>query len=352
MITLSQLTATLDATHQTYAQMALSDGMSVVVTQRGARIFGPFLSDGTPLCWINPALASAEGFRSFIEAGDWNLGGERVWIAPEIQFNVPDRARFWETHRIVPQMDPGSWHMTDGAGRVTLESEMSLDAYNLVSGRLDVNIRHAITTLVPDPLRSTKHAALTDGIAYAGISRTVALAIDEPGDILCESWCLIQLNPGGILYIPVTTPEVQATPYFGDPAQDALAAVDGALRIRLTGQRQYKMGYKAAYMTGRMGYLHTLPDGRGFLLIRNFFNNPSSIYCEEPDNQPGVNGHSVHVYNDGGQYGANGEMECNGRTIGGATGRSQTHDEFIHWAYVGDVQRLKQVGRVLLGTPL
>ena len=90
MITLSQLISTLDATHGTYAHMALSGGMSVVVTQRGARIFGPFLSDGTPLCWINPALADEASFQDFIASGDWNLGGERVWIAPEIENLVSD----------------------------------------------------------------------------------------------------------------------------------------------------------------------------------------------------------------------------------------------------------------------
>jgi hypothetical protein len=349
MVTLSQLTTTLAATQQTYIHLPLSNAMSVIITQRGARILGPFLSDGTPLCWINPALADAEHFQAFMEAGDWNMGGERVWIAPEIQFNVPDRGRFWQTHRIVPQMDPGNYHLTSDLRRVTLESQMSLNAYNLATGKLNIDVRHVITSLVPDPLRSTRHSVLVDDVAYGGLSRIVSLNITETSDIQCESWCLIQLNPGGILHIPVTGEEVQATTYFGDPAPEALIANHGALHIHLTGQQQYKLGYKAVHLTGRMGYLNRLSDRYGFLLIRNFFNDPSSVYCEEPDNQPGVNGHSVHVYNDGGQYGANGEMECNGRTIGGTTGRSQTHDDFILWAYVGEVERLKQIGHILLG---
>ena len=78
-------------------------------------------------------------------------------------------------------MDPGSFHMTDGQHRVTLESEIFLDAFNLASGILDLNVRHAITTLVPDPLRSTRHAALTSEVDYAGISRTVTLLPPREG---------------------------------------------------------------------------------------------------------------------------------------------------------------------------
>jgi hypothetical protein len=351
-VTFDQLMTTLGDTLQGYAVLPLGDGLKAVVSQRGARLFGPFLADGTPLCWINPALAKTETFQAFIQAGEWNLGGERVWIAPEIQFNVADRTRFWETHHIPPQMDPGDFQSTHEAGRVLLEGQMALEAHNLATGTLDLHVRHEISAQVPNPLRGTRQAALMEGVAYAGVSRTVGLSRSEPGDILCESWCLMQLNPGGTLHIPVTNPQAEATAYFGDPAPDTTAVVDGALRIHLTGQRQYKLGYKAAYMTGRMGYLGSLPDGRGFLLIRNFFNDPSSVYCEEPDTQPGVNGHSVHVYNDGGQFGGNGEMECNGRTIGGPTGRSQVQDEFVLWAYVGPVERLKPIGQVLLGVGL
>ncbi|MBL8153806.1 MAG: hypothetical protein JNM70_06445 [Anaerolineae bacterium] len=353
MISLSQLTSTLDANAQRYTRVTLAGDMSLIVAERGARIFGPFLADGTPLCWINPALGSADTFRAFIANGEWNQGGERVWIAPEIQFNIPDRARFWETHRIVPQMDPGAFRLMASESGVRLEAEMQLEAFNLARGMVDVKARHDITTVVPNPLRQTRQgAALMEGVAYAGYSRSVSLSLPQPGSILCEAWCLIQLNPGGTLTIPVTSESAEATTYFGDPAPDSQAVVDGALRIHLTGQRQYKLGYKAAYITGRMGYLNHLPDGRGFFLIRNFFNNPSSVYAEEPDNQPGANGHSVHVYNDGGQYGSNGEMECNGRTIGGETGRSHTQDDFIMWVYVGAVDALKQIGRVLLGVSL
>jgi hypothetical protein len=39
---------------------------------------------------------------------------------------------------------------------------------------------------------------------------------------------------------------------------------------------------------------------------------------------------SVHVYNDGGVFGGFGELECNGRTIGGKTVASGL-DEFAFW---------------------
>lgn len=128
------------------------------------------------------------------------------------------------------------------------------------------------------------------------------------------------------------------------------------LRLNITGQRQYKIGYQSASVTGRMAYHNRLPDGREYLLIRSFFNNPSSIYAEEPPDKPGATGHSVHFYNDGGQFGAGGvgfgEMECSGQTIGGRSGRSTSTDTFLLWAYVGAPEAIRRIAHLLLGVKL
>ena len=96
-------------------------------------------------------------------------------------------------------------------------------------------------------------------------------------------------------------------------------------KLKITGDKMYKIGYKSAHLHGKAGYLNQLEDGRFYLLIRNFFNNPSSEYAEEPYHTKGLRGHSVHVYNDDGTNGDFGELECNGQTIGGTTGEKSKY---------------------------
>ncbi len=124
------------------------------------------------------------------------------------------------------------------------------------------------------------------------------------------------------------------------------------MRLKISGRKQFKVGYKAAHLYGRLGYLNQLDDGRSYLLVRNYFNNPSSPYAEEPPHQPGCNGHSVHVYNDGGGFGGFGELEVMGQTIGGETGRSASTDQFLLWLFVGPQPKIKRLARHLLGIPI
>jgi hypothetical protein len=96
-------------------------------------------------------------------------------------------------------------------------------------------------------------------------------------------------------------------------------------------------------------YYHFRSDGQAYLLVRHFFNNPSAPYLEEPPQLPGVKGKSLHVYNDGGQFGGFGELEVNGQAIGGATGRSESTDQFVMWLFVGESKYLQEIARHLLG---
>jgi hypothetical protein len=158
----------------------------------------------------------------------------------------------------------------------------------------------------------------------------------------------MQINPGGTLCLPAS-PCVECTDYY-EPAGEKLQSIESNhVRLRITGTQMYKVAFKAAHLFGRIGYLNTLGDGNAYLLIRSFFNNPSAGYAEEPAGRAGCRGHSVHVYNDSGQFGGFGELECNTQTIGGATGRSNSTDQMILWLYVGAPEKLQEIARHLLG---
>lgn len=349
-ITYQQIVAALDHNRLPYLTFTLQHNVSLIVTQRGGRILGPFLSPTAgSILWTNKAFATPAALAEFLESGDWNLGGERIWIAPEIQYLVRDRSDFWGSIRVPEQMDPGQYRLDQsGPNQVRLEQQITLEANNLASGHKALHITKLIAP-VEDPLRSlSSYEALLEGVTFAGYEQVVTLTESGTDDIVSESWNLIQLNPGGQLLIPAS-PQVEYSDYF-EPVDDDYQKIEANhVRVNITGDRRFKVGYKAAQIFGRLAYFNRLDGGRAYLLVRNFFNNPASIYAEEPPGQPGNRGHSIHVYNDDGGLGGFGELEVSGQTIGGATGRSTSTDQYVMWLYIGPVAKVKQLIPHLLG---
>jgi hypothetical protein len=355
-ITYDDVTARLREQDIPFGDLALHDGLRMVTCERGGRLFGPFLPpevidgpDPGSLTWLHPAFRDPDDFEAFLAGGDWNIGGARIWVAPEIQYGVRDRADFWGSIQLPVAMDPGTWSMAQpSAGRWTFEQDLTLTAYNIASGEKALRLMREVVP-APDPLRALpEHAALMDGVAYGGYRHTVTIAEAARDAIMSEAWALVQLNPGGVVFIPAS-PHAQPTDYFEPVDGEHQTRHDHHVALRITGDRRYKVGYKAAHLFGRLGYYHALSPTAAYLLVRAFFVNPSMPYVEEPADCAGCRGHAVHVYNDGGMFGGFGELECNGRTIGGETGRSAATDTFMLWCYVGPPAKVRRIGEHLLG---
>jgi hypothetical protein len=346
MVTLSQLQHSFDEAGEQYAVLPIGDGMQIMVTQRGARVLGIFPTpESDNLLWTNAALHTAEGVRAFRESGDWNMGGERCWIAPEIQYNITDRTRFFETLRVPPQMDPAQYSFDVMNGKVRLQTTMALEAHVLAEGMKQLVVERTIG--MTEGIRQGLYDArdLLDKVTWGGYTQTATLKDSNDTDIVSEIWNLVQVNAGGTLIIPCKEP-LGVSDYFGSPTDETRHIERGALRIPITGKRQFKVGYKATSMKGDMGYYRELGDVTASLLLRSFVNNPANPYAEEPPDGVGVNGHSVHVYNDDGGLGGDhsfGEMECTGTTIGRSVGNTEATDRFQMFVFVGapkDVQAI------------
>ncbi len=352
-ITYRQVIRRLEENGLTYAVLTLQNDVSIIIVQRGGRIFGPFLSpDSESIFWLNSAFARPDSFKEFLHSGDWNLGGDRMWIAPEIQYSVPDRADYWGTIRIPEQVDPGRYVLDQPQPEGwRLSQDVTLEAYNLASGQKELHLARLIRR-VEDPLRNlSAYRDLIEGVTFAGYEQVVSLSESRLDDIMSEAWSLIQLNPGGLLLIPASR-RVEFTDYY-QPIDASLQTIHADhVRLKITGDRQYKVAYKAAHVFGRLAYFNHFDHGRAYLIVRNFFNNPSLPYAEEPPHVPGCRGHSIHVYNDNGMFGGFGELECNAQTIGGETGRSASTDQLLLWLYVGAADRVKDVALHLLGIEL
>jgi len=352
-ITYRQVIKRLKENGLPYAALTLQNDVSIIISQRGGRIFGPFLSqESESIFWINSVFAQLDSFKEFLNSGDWNLGGDRIWIAPEIQYGVRDRTDYWGTISWPEQVDPGRYVLDQPKpDQWRLSQKMTLEAYNLASGQKELHLERLIQR-VEDPLRNlSDYRDLMDGVLFAGYEQVVSLSESKLDDIMSEAWSLIQLNPGGVLLIPAS-PRVEFTNYY-EPIDESLQIIhSNHVRLKITGDRQYKVGYKAAHVFGRLAYFNHFDDGRAYLIVRTFFNNPSVPYIEEPPHLPGCRGHSVHVYNDGGDFGGFGELECNAQTIGGVTGRSSSTDQLLLWLYVGAADKVKEIALHLLGIEL
>ncbi len=89
-----------------YETVSLNEKWDILITERGGRIFGPF-SNGNRngLFWVSHVFESNRTFTEFLNSGEWNMGGDRIWIAPEIQFSVTDRNHFWKTLKTPSAID-------------------------------------------------------------------------------------------------------------------------------------------------------------------------------------------------------------------------------------------------------
>ena len=91
-ISYQQVVARLEENGLPFGELALQNGVTIIVSQHGGRIFGPFLSkESASIFWSNDVFAGPDTFKAFLDSGSWNIGGDRMWIAPEIQYHVPDR---------------------------------------------------------------------------------------------------------------------------------------------------------------------------------------------------------------------------------------------------------------------
>ena len=332
-----------------YLELDLPSGGRLLVSQRGGRLM-PFLPSGESVLWLSPALGDSEAFAAFLRRDDWNLGGERLWIAPEIQFTIRDRRDFWGSYALSPAMDPGDWTLeaADGGRACVLRQEAELPAYNLASGRKRLAVeRHVRPAL--DPLRARGAVAGTvEGVTFHGYENDIVLRELEPNDIGAQAWSLIQLNPGGWVHLP-TLSSVTPREYFEPVRAEHRWSVPDALELSITGAHRYKVGVDARQHLGRVAYLRPLDATRACLIVRSFFNNPSSDYLEEPADRPGVSGDSIHVYNDDGNAGGFGEIECYGQALGGEGRRTTAADTTALWIYHGHPAAITEVAQRLLG---
>lgn len=309
---------------------------------RGARAF-PLDETGAPLLWVAPTLLRppAAGLAS-LPPSFWNMGGERLWIAPEIRFMIRDRGDFDGSYELPAAMDPGRWAADpDEPDRYLQSLELEeRDTGELL--RLEVEQRLAEAA---DPLRRSHGRT---AVRHMGWTREVRLRRSQAdaGTVACQSWVVVQVPPGGHAWVPGAA-GARVTDYF-EPVDGAhLQRPGGHAVLNLTGRRRYKVGLRTGEHRGLLLHWREVEGGRAVLTLRRFHDLPSTRYLEQPPAAPRHEGDSAYVYNDDGRHGGFGELEVLGHALEpAARSVADLFEMHVWWGPAADVAA---VARAWLG---
>lgn len=318
-----------------HRRIPVGPGAVIVVSSYGSRVYGPFFDEGASESWVPASFVDADAFADLHRSGAWNVGGDRVWIGPEIEFMIPDRDRYWDTYDMPAALDPGTHVLTGDRGEAVMrrhtrmQPRLTTDA-GLSSIDLSIRVRAA-----HDPLRHLDVAR--EGVRFAGYQTEVTLSQLVATPVPAESWMLLQVLAGGTALI-AGAPRMRVTDYY-EPVGELLRPAPGGSAVRITGSDRFKIGFAAPHVTGRMGYLRDLDDDQAVLVVRSSPVHAGLDYAEEPDLTPGHRGDALHIYNDDGGLGGFAEMEARGTPVDAVpfddgTARPVT-DRFWSWWFRG-----------------
>jgi hypothetical protein len=326
-----------------------TDGSRLMLLPYGARVLGLFSAESDAnFFWTNPLLEGAAEARTLFSGAGWhNTGGDRTWIAPELDvfFHDDQFDQYWQPR----QLDMSDYTVQRTGGGIQLSREMTL---HLARPNLDAPLR--LTKWfgpAPNPLRYERDAALLEGIEYAGYTQRVAL--ESLGDPAPQPpalgiWNLLQLPPGGLMLIPLFSRTVPQN-CFGDIPADRITLEDHLLRVRVDFPGSHKIAVKATALCGRAGYVFGQEDDWA-LGVRNFFVNPSGEYIDVQKHAPDDYGYCFQMCRvDEVDFGSFCELEYHAPALGTMPNPIRSEDVSQVWAFRGARQSIDQISRKLLG---
>jgi hypothetical protein len=352
---LQDLIATLKAVGKSTELYQTDDGTRVLILPYGGRILGVFAPGSEEnFLWTNSVLNSVESARAYYASDDWqNSGGDRTWLAPELDFFFPkfpdiDIAGYWQPRGL----DPGNYALTRTDQEVELTNRLSIDAFRSRK-RVELEITKSIAA-APNPLRYDAQAR-SGAVEYAGHTLLTSLKILNAGPDavpLVGLWSLTQMPHQGELFVP-TYSKTEPRVYFGlvDTPADEVAVNDRLVRFKMRAAGEHKIGIRAAVTTGRIGYIYPT-ENRHALIVRNFSVNPSGEYADVPWTEPEDRGYSTQACSVNSRWGMFSEMEYHVPAIGGSTGLRHVEDRSQLWAFRGSREDIIKIARALLSNEI
>ena len=318
----------------------LGNGSELLLLPHGGRILGLFAAgDAANFYWTNPHLEDAASARAYFESDEWqNPGGDRTWLAPEIDFffpKYPDIAVYHQPR----QFDARSYEVTKNGLRTEFEIKHAKHAAPLKL-RLSKTVE-----AVANPLR-LEAGELRD-VTFAGYGLHTVLEFGSVPAGPVGIWHLIQMPHGGDMLVP-TYGAARPKIVFGEIPPDDLAPRPAGLRYRMTAPGEQKLSLRAISCTGRAAYLYE-KAGAWHLVARNFFVNPSGDYVDAPWTEPDDLGYCVQACNINGKWGLFSELEYHVPAIGTPGAGARCEDFAQVWAWRGTREQVGRIAREILG---
>jgi hypothetical protein len=246
--------------------------------------------------WTNPDTTT-----------DWNLGGDRLWLAPESSWHWKTIAEpDFSQYEIPRAMDPGGWRITDvGSGYVSIRHAIALN-HRRSNDELRAVVRRVFTLvdLEGDKRRLGAIADRTDN--------SLEVIDGRPGQVV-GIWSIVQVPNGGTIDI-ATGGHPTPRKCFGEVPTNIWHSTPGRLQVDLGSRETFKIGLSPEDATGRWVYVRPAPGG--FLVVaRRFFSQPWLLYADAPLGQLESQGDALQLYNDDGSNGGFAEVETHSPAI-------------------------------------
>ena len=327
------------------------DGSRLLVLPAGGRLLGLFPPEaGENFLWTNPALATAESARAYFARDGWpNPGGDRTWLAPEIELFIGDLARPGESYAVPRALDPGNWTLASATNAELCLTQATRLRLQRTGRDLETRMTKSFRPAT-NPLAGTVPA--TAGLRYAGYTQVTTLELEPVADtaIRLGIWNLLQLPQPGEMLIPTrvfSRPQI----VFGTPAPDTLTAEPGLVRWHMTNTGvDAKIALKADALTGRAGYLRqTATPGICDLVVREFTLDLAGEYVDAlwaPPHETGWGFQACCVCSGNERFN---ELEYHAPAVAAATGRNHCRDESHVWAFRGSTAAVAEAAKALLG---
>ena len=304
------LTACLVRLGIMFRELDLGHDLTLVVSVAGGRVFGPFLNGLDALGWS----LDEPGFEAALLAGDWNIGGERVWLAPERHFNFTDPARMLETYRVAPELDPGVWNLATEGDGVVFDATPALPRTDQGAPiRLRI-VRHI------RPLNRSEYPALPQGVIAGGYRQTLEVTQPQSAEGLAiVPWLIRQVALGGEAILSASG-RAPGECVFGMPPHAAITPQSAAWRVPFGPRGFFKTSYtRHSIASGGLSYL-IVHEGQATAVIMRPHLAAPDCYPETLPHNATSQGHAAALFRDDGRFGRYGELELYGHTDGRARG--------------------------------
>jgi hypothetical protein len=313
---------------------------SIVLLEHGARVIGLFPSSDSPnALWVNPDLAS-------LPNSNWNSGGDRIWLSPEIQFNIPEISQM-NSYEVQRHLDPGDFRFSASSNHpIVLQQTAKINAFR-ANGQFEFDMTK-IYRQSPDPLKSIPSQPLQyDFIGYQ--QRCEINRLDHGIDLMVSLWSIMQVPFPGKAWIS-TFGQSSFTDFIDDQYQSGVNAYSHGILMEFNGTQRRKISVKSIFASGRVGYIQHISHDEVMLIVRHFHVDPVSFYPDVRLSDLQDYGYCVQCYKDDGSLGYFGELEYHSPSVLLTKTNSTIHDTSSVWCYRGNKQTIDLISNMLLGT--